>query len=106
MASFNTTIYDGSAVSYNIFDPQYIYGNNCIPVSGTKWYPGLFGNVMCSFVVDGGDSILGGNTIITGDISACSNIFIKGNLKVNGNATMPTLTPGDTSTSIANALWV
>ena len=70
MASFNTQTYDSTSVVYNILDQTYIDGSNCIPINGTTYYPNLFGNVMCSFFVDGGDSILGGNTIITRVVSS------------------------------------
>ena len=75
--SFNTKPYDPSSKSFNILDPIYIDGANDIPISGTTWYPGIFGNVMCSFCVDAGVTILGGNVIVTGDISGCSNVVIK-----------------------------
>ena len=106
MASFNTRIYDPSSVVYNILDQTYIDGSNCIPINGTTYYPNLFGNVICSFVVDNGDSILGGNAIITGDVSCCSNMLIKGNLKINGNCTVPTLASTDSSTFVASTAFV
>ena len=65
---FNTKIYDPSSKSFNILDPIYIDGSNDIPISGTTWYPGIFGNVMASFIVDASDTILDGNVIVTGDI--------------------------------------
>ena len=104
MASFNTRIYDASSVAYNILDQTYIDGSNCIPINGTTWYPNKFGNVMCSFCVDGGDSILGGNVIITGDISACSNVLVNNQLTVVGSSAVPTLTSADSSTSSCSTI--
>ena len=40
-------------------------GNNNVPVDGIKYYGNKFGQVMTSFIVDPGDSILGGNLIVT-----------------------------------------
>ena len=76
MACFNTRTYNSTAISYNTVDPIYIDGSNCIPIKGSIYYSNLFPDVMCSFCVDGGDSISGGNTIITGDVSCCSNMLM------------------------------
>lgn len=78
MASFNTAVYDITPETYNMSLPTYIDGSNCIAMSGTKWYDGAFGELMCSFAVDGGDSILGGNVIISGDVTCCSKLLVKG----------------------------
>ena len=85
MASFNTTSYDKISGAYNMMSPIFIDGSNSIPMSGSQYYNGVFGNVMAGFCVDGLDSILGGNVIITGDVSCCSRLL------VNGNTTFTTL---------------
>ena len=95
MASFNTTTYDVSDQSFNLLNPIYInaapettsakYPRNPISISGINYYNGLFGNVMCSLAVDGGDSVLGGNVIIAGDLSCCARVAINGNAFITGN---------------------
>ena len=95
MASFNTTTYDVSDQSFNLLNPIYInaapettsakYPRNPISISGKNYYNGAFGNVMCSFAVDGGDSVLGGNVIIAGDLSCCARVAINGNTSITGN---------------------
>ena len=103
---WNTVPYDVSNNYYKIIKPHLVDGSNCIPMSGKKWYNGVFGNVMCSFAVDGGDSILGGNVIITGDVSCCSHISVKGDINVNGVITAPTPNTNDSSTKLATTEWV
>jgi len=95
MASFNTTTYDTTDQSFNLLNPIYInaapettstkYPRNPISISGKNYYNGVFGNVMCSFAVDGGDSVLGGNVIIAGDLSCCARVAINGNTSITGN---------------------
>lgn len=68
--SFNTTAYDAASSNYNIESPLYIDGTTpSIPINGTNYYNSYFGNVMCAFAVDGGDSLLGGNAIVSGTLS-------------------------------------
>jgi hypothetical protein len=98
MASFNTTVYDTTGVNYNMSVATYIDGSNCIPMSGTKWYGGVFGNVMCSFAVDGGDSILGGNVIMTGDV------LVNGITQFNTNPTCSVVPTA--SSQLANKSYV
>ena len=100
MASFNTTVYDTTTSNYNMSLATYIDGSNCIPMSGTKWYNGVYGNVMCSFAVDGGDSILGGNVIMTGDVSCCSRLLVNGVATFNTNPVCSVLPT--TSSQLAN----
>ena len=70
MATFGTTAYSAASKAYNAKLPTYIDGTAAtVPASGTATYSGLFGNVMCAFAVDGGDSVLGGNAIVTGALN-------------------------------------
>ena len=85
MASFNDVSYNPANVDYNMITPLFIDGSNCIPMSGNLYYNGLFGNVMCSFAVDNGDTVLGGNVIMYGDVSCCSRVCIRGNVYVGGD---------------------
>ena len=62
---FNTKTYDSTNNNYNTNFDTYIIGNNNIPVDGVKYYNNKFSQVMSSFIVDGGDTILGGNLIVT-----------------------------------------
>jgi hypothetical protein len=63
---FNSTTYNASSTAYNSEFPVYVDGTTAtIPVNGSKYYGNVFGNVMCSFIVDGGDTILGGNLLLT-----------------------------------------
>ena len=61
--SFNTKTYDSTNNNYNANFDTYIIGNNNVPVDGIKYYGNKFGQVMTSFIVDNGDSILGGDLI-------------------------------------------
>ena len=77
MSYFNTLTYDPSNVAYNTELPIYLDGTtSSIPVNGTKYYGNVFGNVMCSFIVDGGDTILGGNVLVS------QNICLGGGLNI------------------------
>ena len=77
MSYFNTIIYDASNVSYNTELPISLDGTtSSIPVNGTKYYGNVFGNVMCSFIVDGGVTILGGNVLVS------QNICLGGGLNI------------------------
>ena len=93
MASFNTTSYDRTSVAYNMMSPIFIDGSNSIPMSGSQYYNGVFGNIMAGFCVDGLDSILGGNVIITGDVSCCSRLLVNGNVSIGGNTAFTTYLP-------------
>ena len=62
---FNTKTYDSTNNNYNANFDMYIIGNNNVPVDGVIYYSNKFGQVMTSFIVDSGDSILGGNLIVT-----------------------------------------
>jgi hypothetical protein len=74
MSNFNTSTYDTSSNNYNVSFPTYIEAENNIPVDGLKYYDSKFGQVMCSFAIDKGDSVLGGNVIISNDLSIYGNI--------------------------------
>ena len=87
MVSFNTTSYNKTSTAYNLMSPIFIDGSNSIPMSGTQYYNGLFGNVMAGFCVDGLDSVLGGNVIVTGDLSCCTGLAVNGNVYIGGNTT-------------------
>ena len=89
--SFNTKTYDSTNNNYNANFDTYIIGNNNVPVDGVKYYNNKFGQVMTSFIVDNGDSILGGNLIVTNDTTIhgiCdfkNDVFIGGNVFIPGN---------------------
>jgi hypothetical protein len=90
---FNSTTYNASSTAYNSEFPVYVDGTTAtIPVNGSKYYGNVFGNVMCSFIVDGGDTILGGNLLLT------QNLNIGGGIN-----TLPviTTTSGNTTTTVA-----
>lgn len=93
MVAFNTTSYNKTSTAYNLMSPIFIDGSNSIPMSGTQYYNGLFGNVMAGFCVDGLDSVLGGNVIITGDVSCCAGLAVNGNVYIGGNTTFGTSLP-------------
>ena len=64
MSYFSNVTYDSTSTGYNSEYPIYIDGTSAsIPVNSAKYYGNVFGNVMCSFINDGGDTILGGNVI-------------------------------------------
>ena len=96
MVSFNTTTYNKTSTAYNLMSPIFIDGSNSIPMSGTQYYNGVFGNVMAGFCVDGLDSVLGGNVIITGDLSCCTGLAVNGNVYIGGNTTFATSLPTST----------
>ena len=89
---FNTKTYDSANNNYNANFDTYIIGNNNVPVDGVKYYSNKFGQVMTSFIVDSGDSILGGNLIVTesatihgktqfkNDVTIIGNVYVPGNL--------------------------
>ena len=62
---FNTKTFDSTNNNYNANFDTYVIGNNNVPVDGIKYYSNKFCQVMTSFIVDPGDSILGGNLIVT-----------------------------------------
>ena len=80
---FNTTIYDPSNNNYNTNYDTYISGNNNIPLNGGKYYDNKFGKIMATFIVDGGDSVLGGNVLISNELNCYGNISSKSNNKLN-----------------------
>ena len=89
--SFNTKTYDSTNNNYNANFDTYIIGSNNVPVDGVKYYNNKFGQVMTSFIVDNGDSILGGNLIVSNDTTihgTCDfkkDVFISGNVFIPGN---------------------
>ena len=93
MVLFNSTTYNKTSTAYNLMSPIFIDGSNSIPMSGTQYYNGVFGNVMAGFCVDGLDSILGGNVIMTGDVSCCAGLAVNGNVYIGGNTTFGTSLP-------------
>jgi hypothetical protein len=77
MSYFNTTTYDASNSSYNSEFPIYIDGTtSSIPINGAKYCGNVCGNVMASFVVDNGDSILNGNLLLTQNLNIGGGINI------------------------------
>ena len=80
MAQFNTTAYSATSAAYNALAPVYIDGTvAAVSASGTSAtglaaYGGSFGNVMCSFMVDNGDSIFGGNVIVPQSVNVAGNL--------------------------------
>ena len=105
MSYFNTITYDASNVAYNTELPIYLDGTtSSIPVNGTKYYGNVFGNVMCSFIVDGGDSILGGNVLVSQNICLGGGLNIlpvittitgnSGNVIVTNTRDVPTFITG------------
>jgi hypothetical protein len=77
MSNFKTSTYDTSNNSYNVSFPTYIEAENNFPVDGLKYYDSKFGQVMCPFAIDKGDSVSGGNVIISNDL------YIYGNIHTN-----------------------
>ena len=67
--SYNTKIYDSTNNNYNANFDTYIMGNNNIPVDGNLYYNNKFAKVMTSFIVDSGDSILGGNVLVSENLT-------------------------------------
>ena len=87
--SFNTKIYDSTNNNYNTNFDTYIIGNNNIPVNGNLYYNNKFGKLMTSFIVDGGDSILGGNVIISENTTVYGKCDFKNDLTIAGNVYIP-----------------
>ena len=86
---FNTKIYDSTNNNYNTNFDTYIIGNNNIPVNGNLYYNNKFGKLMTSFIVDSGDSILGGNVIISENTTVHGKCDFKNNLTIAGNVYIP-----------------
>lgn len=77
MSYFNTATYNSSDVSYNVEFPIYIDGTvQHIPVNGSLYGGKYFGNVMCAFMVDAGDSILNGNVMITQNVNLAGSLNV------------------------------
>ena len=97
MSYFSNVTYDLKSTGYNSEYPIYIDGTSAsIPVNSAKYYGNVFGNVMCSFINDGGDTILGGNVIVTQNVNLGGGLYIlqtytvvSGNVSTNmrGNQT-------------------
>ena len=110
MSYFNAITYDPSNVSYNTELPIYLDGTtSSIPVNGAKYYGNVFGNVMCSFIVDGGDTILGGNVLVSQNICLGGGLNILpvitdicGNV-VSYSQDVPTFITGQSLSCIAGA---
>ena len=79
---FNTSLYDASNNNYNTNYDTYINGNNNIALNGAKYYDNKFGKIMATFIVDGGDSVLGGNVIISNELNCYGNISSSFNNKL------------------------
>ena len=108
MSYFSNVTYDPSNTGYNSEYPIYIDGTSAsIPVNGSKYYGNVFGNVMCSFINDGGDTILGGNLMVTQNINLGGGLCIlptysavSGNISTNMQG-IPTYVSGNALTYIA-----
>ena len=88
---FNTKTYDSTNNNYNANFDTYVIGNNNVPVDGIKYYSNKFGQVMTSFIVDSGDSILGGNLIVTESTTIHGKSNFKNDVTINGNVYIPGL---------------
>ena len=86
---FNTKTFDSTNNNYNANFDTYIIGNNNIPVDGIKYYSNKFGQVMTSFIVDSGDTILGGNLIVTESITIHGKSNFKNDVTITGNVYIP-----------------
>ena len=84
---FNTKTYDSTNNNYNANFDTYIIGNNNVPVDGVKYYSNKFGQVMTSFIVDSGDSILGGNLIVTESTIIHGKSNFKNDVTITGKYT-------------------
>ena len=101
MSYFSNVTYDPTNTGYNSEYPIYIDGTSAsIPVNGAKYYGNVFGNVMCSLIVDGGDTICGGNLLVTQNINIGGGLCIlptysvvSGNINTNMRGT-PTFVSG------------
>ena len=87
--SYNTKIYDSTNNNYNANFDTYIMGNNNIPVDGNLYYNNKFGKVMTSFIVDSGDSILGGNVLVSENVTILGKCDFKNDLTIGGNVYIP-----------------
>ena len=88
---FNTKTYDSTNNNYNANFDTYIIGNNNVPVDGIKYYNNKFGQIMTSFIVDSGDTILGGNLIVTESTTIHGKTQFKNDLTITGNVYIPGL---------------
>ena len=86
---FNTKPYNSTNNNYNTNFDTYIIGNNNIPVDGIKYFNGKFGQVMTSFIVDSGDTILGGNVIISENVTIHGKSDFKNDVTITGNVFIP-----------------
>ena len=84
---FNTKTYDSTNNNYNANFDTYVIGNNNVPVDGVKYYSNKFGQVMTSFIVDSGDSILGGNLIVTESTIIHGKSNFKNDVTITGKYT-------------------
>ena len=80
---FNTRTYDSTNNNYNTNFDTYIIRNNNLLVDGVKYYGNKFGQVMRSFMVDNGDSILGGNLIVTDSTTIHGNCNLKNDVTIS-----------------------
>ena len=74
---------DTSNNNYNTNYDTYISGNNNIAVNGEKYYNNKFSKIMASFVVDTGDTLLGGNLAVSNELNCYGNISSSFNNKLN-----------------------
>ena len=86
---FNTKTYDSINNNYNTNFDTYIIGNNNVPVDGIKYYNNKFGQIMTSFIVDSGDTILGGNLIVTESTTIHGKSNFKNDVTITGNVYIP-----------------
>ena len=100
--SFNTKTYDSGNNNYNTNFDTFIDGNNNIALDGTKYYDSKFGKVMASFVVDNGDSILGGNAIISNALTVYDNMIIGGQISLLNTYTISFIRNKYNNTSCLN----
>ena len=106
---FNTKTYDSTNNNYNTNFDTYIIGNNNIPADGVKYYSNKFGQVMTSFMVDNGDSVLGGNLIVTESTTIHGNCNLKKDVNISGKLLINNIaiTSGATgSTGVTGSYWL
>ena len=87
--SYNTKTYDSTNNNYNANFDTYIMGNNNIPVDGSLYYNNKFGKIMTSFIVDSGDSVLGGNVLVSENLTIHGKGDFKNVLTIGGNVYIP-----------------
>ena len=87
--SYNTKIYDSTNNNYNANFDTYIMGNNNIPVDGNLYYNNKFGKIMTSFIVDSGDSVLGGNVLVSENLTIHGKCDFKNDVTITGNVFIP-----------------